>query len=92
MALQRKQAPSVSTAHALHATLYSGKKEGSWQEAATLSTAPATPVLACTGQSSGCGRAGKALTHRSKVLCGGKMRCARKRAGAHQVPITATAC
>lgn len=72
MALRRTQAPSVSTACALHAMLYTGKKERSLQEAATLATASATPLLAWMVRSSGWGRAGKALTCHSKVHCGGR--------------------
>lgn len=80
MTLQRKQAPSVSNACALHAMLYSGKKEWSLQEAATLATASATPLLACMVRGSGWGRAGKALTHHSRStvegdLCQEKGRC-----------------
>lgn len=72
MALQRKQPPSVSTACAFHAMLYSGTKERSLQEAATLATASATPLVACMVRSSSWGRAGKALTHHSKGHCGGR--------------------
>lgn len=90
MALQRKQAPSVSTACALHAMLHSGRTERCLQEAATLAAASAGPVLAHTVRSSSWGGAAKLCSLHQGPLRGETW--ARKRAGAHWLPFAATEC